>query len=142
MIVHTFPVAGEMMQEPRACGGAYNCEGIEEEEEYYCDFGWDGPHDGIVNFDNFGLAMLTVFTCITLEGWTEVMYNVRTRPLTFKRDQIPLLASESNIFGRQMNLRILPNYFTISISVFCQNQAEVYILRNVKYMRQVTTDFL
>lgn len=37
---------------------------------------WDGPNDGITNFDNFGLAMLTVFQCITLEGWTDVLYNV------------------------------------------------------------------
>ncbi|KPJ14613.1 Voltage-dependent calcium channel type D subunit alpha-1 [Papilio machaon] len=28
-------------------------------------------------FDNFGLSMLTVFQCITLEGWTDVMYNIQ-----------------------------------------------------------------
>lgn len=37
---------------------------------------WDGPNNGITNFDNFGLAMLTVFQCVTMEGWTEVLYNV------------------------------------------------------------------
>ena len=31
---------------------------------------------GITNFDNFGLAMLTVFQCVTMEGWTDVMYFV------------------------------------------------------------------
>lgn len=41
-----------------------------------CDKYWVGPNNGITNFDNFGLAMLTVFQCITLEGWTNVMYNV------------------------------------------------------------------
>ena len=38
--------------------------------------GWAGPNFGITNFDNFGLAMLTVFQCVSLEGWTEVMYWV------------------------------------------------------------------
>lgn len=37
---------------------------------------WPGPNDGIVSFDNIALAGLTVFTCITLEGWTDVMYLV------------------------------------------------------------------
>ncbi|XP_055550029.1 voltage-dependent calcium channel type A subunit alpha-1-like isoform X9 [Wyeomyia smithii] len=35
---------------------------------------WDGPNYGITNFDNIGFAMLTVFQCITMEGWTSTMY--------------------------------------------------------------------
>jgi len=37
---------------------------------------WQGPKNGIVSFDNIGFAMLTVFQCITMEGWTNVMYYV------------------------------------------------------------------
>jgi hypothetical protein len=40
------------------------------------DLGWEGPWHGIINFDNFGLAMLTVFQCITMEGWTSILYRV------------------------------------------------------------------
>ncbi|XP_072408345.1 voltage-dependent L-type calcium channel subunit alpha-1C-like isoform X2 [Chiloscyllium punctatum] len=39
-----------------------------------CKSGWVGPNDGITNFDNFAFAMLTVFQCITMEGWTDVLY--------------------------------------------------------------------
>ncbi|XP_058629127.1 voltage-dependent L-type calcium channel subunit alpha-1C isoform X11 [Onychostoma macrolepis] len=39
-----------------------------------CLMGWEGPNDGITNFDNFAFAMLTVFQCITMEGWTDVLY--------------------------------------------------------------------
>ncbi|XP_078798390.1 voltage-dependent L-type calcium channel subunit alpha-1C isoform X26 [Oryzias latipes] len=39
-----------------------------------CRVGWEGPNDGITNFDNFAFAMLTVFQCITMEGWTDVLY--------------------------------------------------------------------
>ncbi|XP_039626437.1 voltage-dependent L-type calcium channel subunit alpha-1C-like isoform X4 [Polypterus senegalus] len=39
-----------------------------------CELGWEGPNNGITNFDNFAFAMLTVFQCITMEGWTDVLY--------------------------------------------------------------------
>ncbi|KAM4720909.1 LOW QUALITY PROTEIN: voltage-dependent L-type calcium channel subunit alpha-1D [Rhinophrynus dorsalis] len=41
-----------------------------------CKSGWAGPNGGITNFDNFAFAMLTVFQCITMEGWTDVLYWV------------------------------------------------------------------
>uniref|UniRef100_H2LBF8 Voltage-dependent L-type calcium channel subunit alpha n=1 Tax=Oryzias latipes TaxID=8090 RepID=H2LBF8_ORYLA len=41
-----------------------------------CREGWHGPNNGITNFDNFLFAMLTVFQCITMEGWTDVLYWV------------------------------------------------------------------
>jgi len=74
------------MTEPvHPCGKGVQCE---EEElrladagieiSVVCLEGWDGPNDGITNFDNFGLALLTVFQCVTLEGWTEMMYFVST----------------------------------------------------------------
>jgi len=37
---------------------------------------WEGPNFGITSFDNIGFAMLTVFQCITMEGWTQVLYWV------------------------------------------------------------------
>ncbi|XP_028438414.1 voltage-dependent L-type calcium channel subunit alpha-1D [Perca flavescens] len=40
----------------------------------FCREGWQGPNNGITNFDNFLFAMLTVFQCITMEGWTDVLY--------------------------------------------------------------------
>ena len=61
------------MDLPRPCGKGYECS---VERGMVCDTYWVGPNFGITNFDNFGLAMLTVFQCVTLEGWTDVMYNV------------------------------------------------------------------
>ena len=37
---------------------------------------WRGPNKGITTFDNIFLSMLTVFQCITMEGWTDIMYHV------------------------------------------------------------------
>ena len=47
------------------------CEGDTECREY-----WAGPNFGITNFDNILFAILTVFQCITMEGWTDILYNV------------------------------------------------------------------
>lgn len=44
---------------------------------------WEGPNYGITSFDNIGLAMLTVFQCITMEGWTTILYWVLRRKLLF-----------------------------------------------------------
>uniref|UniRef100_A0AAR2KXT7 Calcium channel, voltage-dependent, R type, alpha 1E subunit a n=1 Tax=Pygocentrus nattereri TaxID=42514 RepID=A0AAR2KXT7_PYGNA len=48
----------------RQCPHKYNCTGD-----------WEGPNDGITQFDNILFAVLTVFQCITMEGWTTVLYN-------------------------------------------------------------------
>ncbi|KAL7300819.1 hypothetical protein TKK_0006383 [Trichogramma kaykai] len=39
-----------------------------------CSDRWEGPNNGITSFDNIGFAMLTVFQCITMEGWTAILY--------------------------------------------------------------------
>lgn len=37
---------------------------------------WTGPNFGITNFDNILFAILTVFQCITMEGWVDILYSV------------------------------------------------------------------
>lgn len=61
----------------RSCSNetGFNCSQVGKNYECLL-LEWEGPNFGITNFDNFGLAMLTVFQCITLEGWTDVLYNV------------------------------------------------------------------
>ena len=72
------------MKDPHPCSNSsdvgFDCATI----GMVCLPGWDGPNDGITNFDNFGLAMLTVFQCITLEGWTDVLYQVNIPPPPFR----------------------------------------------------------
>jgi voltage-dependent calcium channel L type alpha-1D len=64
---------------PTLCGGNYECD---ESAGEVCREYWEGPNNGITNFDNFGLSLLTVFQCVTLEGWTDVLYWVRLNLLT------------------------------------------------------------
>ncbi|XP_061567356.1 voltage-dependent P/Q-type calcium channel subunit alpha-1A isoform X13 [Cololabis saira] len=43
-------------------------------EGTHCRKYWLGPNYGITQFDNILFAILTVFQCITMEGWTELLY--------------------------------------------------------------------
>ncbi|TRY57166.1 hypothetical protein DNTS_003263 [Danionella cerebrum] len=47
----------------KLCPANYNCTGY-----------WTGPNDGITQFDNILFSLLTVFQCITMEGWTTLLY--------------------------------------------------------------------
>ncbi len=55
---------------PKGAPGSNICENSE------CRDIWEGPNFGITSFDNIAFAMLTVFQCVTMEGWTTVMYYV------------------------------------------------------------------
>ncbi|KFM70351.1 Voltage-dependent calcium channel type D subunit alpha-1, partial [Stegodyphus mimosarum] len=61
-------VTGQIaLEDPHPCGDAgFQCNASAGE---VCRLHWEGPNHGIINFDNFGLAMLTVFQCVTNEGW-------------------------------------------------------------------------
>ncbi|KYO24256.1 voltage-dependent R-type calcium channel subunit alpha-1E [Alligator mississippiensis] len=58
----------EELDPPHPCGVQGCPPGYECKE-------WIGPNDGITQFDNILFAVLTVFQCITMEGWTTVLYN-------------------------------------------------------------------
>jgi hypothetical protein len=62
---------------------------------YICDYNsslclekWEGPNFGITSFDNIGFAMLTVFQCITMEGWTSILYWVTIFHMIFQLQHI------------------------------------------------------
>ncbi|XP_070508575.1 muscle calcium channel subunit alpha-1 isoform X3 [Chironomus tepperi] len=69
-----------MMDDPNPCGeDGFDCGTLDpvDGNPMVCSLYWDGPNKGITNFDNFGLAMLTVFQCVTLEGWTDMLYHIQ-----------------------------------------------------------------
>ncbi|XP_067392332.1 voltage-dependent L-type calcium channel subunit alpha-1C isoform X9 [Emydura macquarii macquarii] len=61
-------------EDPSPCAPPQLAHGRQCQNGTECKPGWEGPRHGITNFDNFAFAMLTVFQCITMEGWTDVLY--------------------------------------------------------------------
>ena len=51
--------------------GNHECD---KSEGYICAKGLDNPNWGITNFDDIGASFLTVFQCLTGEGWSFIMY--------------------------------------------------------------------
>jgi len=88
-----------------------------------CKDGWEGPNYGITNFDNFGLAMLTVFQCVTLEGWTEMMYFV-------SRERLPLPAATTS--SRSVNSPLSPS---VAPSLFHSRLKTATSFTNLSYRR-------
>ncbi|XP_052745242.1 voltage-dependent calcium channel type D subunit alpha-1-like isoform X1 [Bicyclus anynana] len=64
-----------MVDDPAPCSSEKDV-GKNCDEGFECREYWNGPNFGITNFDNIGYSMLTVFQCITLEGWTDIMYAI------------------------------------------------------------------
>ncbi|XP_055343397.1 voltage-dependent L-type calcium channel subunit alpha-1D-like [Paramacrobiotus metropolitanus] len=62
-----------IVKNPETCATDEFCDVANGE---HCLPGWEGPEHGITSFDNIGLAMLTVFQCLTLEGWSSILYAV------------------------------------------------------------------
>ncbi|XP_041787979.1 voltage-dependent calcium channel type A subunit alpha-1-like isoform X6 [Anopheles merus] len=65
-----FPTPCNADNDTIAPTGAYVC----NSSDSTCIEQWEGPNFGITSFDNIGFAMLTVFQCITMEGWTAILY--------------------------------------------------------------------
>ncbi|KAH9628916.1 hypothetical protein HF086_006285 [Spodoptera exigua] len=66
----------EKIKDPSPCNSEPGDFGFKCPLGYECRGDWEGINYGITNFDNIGYAMLTVFQCITLEGWTDIMYAI------------------------------------------------------------------
>lgn len=48
------------------------CGGIECPGGYFCGKNNENPNYGVTNFDNLFYAILSVFQCVTLEGWSDI----------------------------------------------------------------------
>ncbi|XP_056590585.1 calcium channel, voltage-dependent, P/Q type, alpha 1A subunit, b isoform X13 [Triplophysa dalaica] len=64
-------ITGELYDE-QPCGDSLPARACPEGTD--CREYWQGPNYGITQFDNVLFAVLTVFQCITMEGWTDMLY--------------------------------------------------------------------
>eukprot|EP00656_Telonema_subtile_P000441 TRINITY_DN10202_c0_g1_i1.p1 TRINITY_DN10202_c0_g1~~TRINITY_DN10202_c0_g1_i1.p1 ORF type:complete len:1644 (+),score=363.32 TRINITY_DN10202_c0_g1_i1:42-4973(+) len=56
----------------RLCGGEYSCP-----DTHTCIYSDQTPNFSITNFNNIPDTFLTIFVAITLEGWTDVLYQLQ-----------------------------------------------------------------
>ncbi|OMJ95481.1 hypothetical protein SteCoe_1074 [Stentor coeruleus] len=86
-------------------------------DNYLCVKSLDNPNYGITNFDNFLFSALTIYQCITLEGWTNVMISTQMAFNDFSIILfIPLVFIGAFIF-LNLTLAIIKSAFSKSIVV-------------------------
>ncbi|XP_061188059.1 probable voltage-dependent N-type calcium channel subunit alpha-1B [Saccostrea echinata] len=64
----------DMVEPQRPCQVDLDSDGHHCTGNTTCRRYWIGPNRGITSFNNIGLALLTVFQCLTMEGWTDLYY--------------------------------------------------------------------
>ena len=63
---------GLVESDSRLCGGEHSCG-----PDQFCARWSENPNFGITSFDNIVWACNTIFMCISLEGWAQVMYDAQ-----------------------------------------------------------------
>ena len=70
------------------------------------------PNDGITSFNNIGVAFLTIFVAMTLEGWVDVMYMLQDSTSTVSSTVFfLLLVLIGSFFVLQLTMAIVSNQY-------------------------------
>ena len=86
--------------------GLNNCPGGMVCSEY------ENPNFGITNFDNILYAWLTIFQAISMEGWTDIMYQVQDAVNPWVWIYFVIMIVFGSFFAVNLALAVLYLYFT------------------------------
>ena len=93
------PVSANMIPDGRSCDGGAVCVRTEN------------PNFGITNFDDIFSAFLTIFQCISLEGWTDVMYMTKDANSSASNWIFLLMIIFGSFFAVNLALAVLYVFF-------------------------------
>ena len=68
---------------------------------------------GVTNFNNFGFALLTIFQCTTLQGWTDIMYIMQdAHSAWFASIYFPLVIIICSFFIMNLTVAVMLENFS------------------------------
>ena len=73
---------------------------------------WEYVQYGFFHFDNIGVAILSIFRVITLEGWSYVMYNYMDSTGIFSSLYFPLVVLLGSFFLLNLFLAVIMETFS------------------------------
>ncbi|KAJ9468458.1 Sodium channel protein 60E [Diplonema papillatum] len=114
----------------RSCGAGYEC----------VDSGVN-PDFGYTNFDNVGSALLVVFQCLTLEGWTDIMYIIQDVSSDFGVIYFILLILLGSYFILNLALAVINEEFD-KIKRWEDEQQELKLLRMQQEQERLMLELL
>ncbi|CAG9459996.1 unnamed protein product [Pedinophyceae sp. YPF-701] len=90
------------------------CRGPDDEfpDGLYCSNIEENPNFGLTSFDNIAAAWLTIFQCITMEGWTDVMYIAQDAVSGWVWVYFVFMILFGSFFMVNLALAVLYMYFT------------------------------
>ena len=72
----------------------------------------ENPYSGVVNWDNFGYAIIQAFWCITLEAWSPQMYMVQNSLTPYVWPYYYLLTLLVSFFSLNLCLAVIENEYS------------------------------
>lgn len=90
--------------------GDYSCP-----DQTFCAEVLDNPQYGVTNFDNLLSATLIVFQCVTLEGWTDVLFNVQKAFSRWAVIYFVLLTFTGAYLLVNLTLAVIKGAFTVAM---------------------------
>eukprot|EP01062_Namystynia_karyoxenos_P015970 TRINITY_DN1582_c0_g5_i1.p1 TRINITY_DN1582_c0_g5~~TRINITY_DN1582_c0_g5_i1.p1 ORF type:complete len:2356 (+),score=741.40 TRINITY_DN1582_c0_g5_i1:94-7161(+) len=78
---------------------------------YDCNNTGENPNFGYTNFDQIGYAVLAIFQCLTMEGWTDIMYIVQDVHSDFGVVYFVLLVILGSFFVLNLALAVINEEF-------------------------------
>lgn len=99
-----------------------------EEPDYTVNLAW-----GYTNFDHIGYAFLTIFQCITMEGWVDIMYMVQDAGYApVAAVYFVLLILVGSFFMLNLTLAVIWDNFSRANESDKQDQDEKRIQKEIK----------
>ena len=72
----------------------------------------ENPKHNVISFDNILWAWLTIFTCVSMEGWTDVMYDLQDGKSPWVWIYFVFLIVVGSFYAINLALAVLYLYFT------------------------------
>ncbi|KAJ9444288.1 Voltage-dependent calcium channel type D subunit alpha-1 [Diplonema papillatum] len=117
------PATMEMEPQERICTAD-----LSDSLSYKCPFGYEcleygNPNYGKTSFDNIGSALLTLFTALTLEGWTDLMYDVSDASSPYASIYFLLIVLAGAFFVVNLALAIINSSFEMNVGIQHEKRA-------------------
>ncbi|EAR95184.2 cation channel family protein (macronuclear) [Tetrahymena thermophila SB210] len=124
------PLSGIVADYNQVCGGGYQCDDI-----YICGKTMSNPQFNVTNFDDIFYSFLMVFQVITLEGWTQIMYQLFDAFSVFTVIYFVLLVFIGSFFLINLTLAVIK-------AKFSDNQGTTIVVQENEEEPEMTIDIL
>ena len=105
--------------------------------QYECAKSLDNPHFGATSFDNLPISFLIVFQCVTLEGWTDVLFAVQKAFSRYSFIYFVVLAFIGAYMLVNLTLAVIKGAFTVAMNEVREKESNQKILEEIVHSQEI-----